>query len=114
MLERRHEQRSRREVARIEADDLGAPTGRVENQGHHDAVILCAARAGGDEEGFAGIAARAEIVPRDGAGLKVDPGELLLQAYRVVAGIAGDIGVALTLAEYAGLMQGYSLAVPLS
>ncbi len=54
----------------------------VEHQGHHDAIILGSARARGDEQRLARIAARAEIVPRHGAGLEIDARELLLQAHR--------------------------------
>ena len=41
----------------------------------------------------------AQIVAQDRTGLEVDLGELLLQARHPVGGIAGDVGVAVSLAD---------------
>src|SRR5260370_38283593 len=98
VLERCDEKRSRREVACVEAADVGYLTAGVEGPGYDHAVILRAARMGGDEQGLAGIAARAEIVPRYCAGLEIDLCQLLLQAPGAVGGAAGDVGIALALA----------------
>src|SRR5260370_12752993 len=77
VLERCDEKRSRREVACVEADDVGNLTPGVEDHGYHHAVILRAARTGGDEQGLAGIAARAGIVPLPRPGLALHLSHLL-------------------------------------
>ena len=71
MREPRREQRPGREVARVEADDVGA----LRSASNTRVTITpssSAPRRCGNEERLAGIAVGPEIVPRHGAGLEID------------------------------------------